>query len=336
LVIDGTRPIELSPTDICQRWFEWRLGRLEIKFTHELDLKEGRLEIVRGFLKAIDKIDEVIKIIRGSASAKEALTTLVTNRTLKFTGDQARAILEMKLRQLTGLDRDELLAEEGVLITEVAELTTLVKDKNARTEWALKLADELATRHGEKRRSALIESPAGFTKVTTPGGTQRDQTPRAAKPKFLKIDTKRGIIEQTKIVKGSMVVERTDKLIVLGENGIFKKLPSSFKGGVFDTTVPLVLAKKETDVAPKKFLVVFKLDEALKVMVLSGIDLAKTTSSGKRWLPEGAELVHFGEGSYKVEFASARKKPVVLDLSAKAGKPGGKGIKIAALTDLAN
>jgi hypothetical protein len=53
-------------------------------------------------------------------------------------------------------------------------------------------------------------------------------------------------------------------------------------------------------------------------------------------LPEGAELVHFGEGSYKVEFASARKKPVVLDISAKAGKPGGRGIKIAALTDLAN
>ena len=146
----------------------------------------------------------------------------------------------------------------------------------------------------------------------------------------------RGVIEQTKIVKGSTVVERTDKLIVLGENGLFKKLPSTFKGGVFDSFTPLVLAKKELDVISKMFLVLFKLDGALKATVLQGADLAKTTSSGKRFIPEGAELVHFGEDSYKVEFASARKKPVILDRLIKAGKPGGKGIKIAALTDLAN
>jgi len=332
LVIDGLTPVELSPVEICQRWFVWRMARLERKFSHELKIASDRLHIVDGLLKAIDKLDAIIKKIRASTNKTEALAGLM-GAPFKFTRAQSEAILEMRLRQLTGLDKAELETEKSELEAQTAKLTKLVENEGSRAKFAFDQMDELAKRHGQARRSALIESPETFSTIRKPG-EKRIATP--AKPKFLKIDTKRGVIEQTKTVKGSTIVERTDKLIVLGENGMFKKLPSSFKGGVFDAIVPLVLAKKETDVAPKKFLVVFKLDEALKVMVLSGTDLAKTTSSGKRWLPEGAELVHFGEGSYKVEFASARKKPVVLDLSAKAGKPGGKGIKVVALTDLAN
>ena len=111
LVVDGTKPVELSPSELLTRWQTWRLARLGVKFAFELDAAERRLEIVRGYLKAIDKIDTVIKIIRGSASPKEALITLVSTRTLKFTGDQARAILEMRLRALTNLDSEELKEE---------------------------------------------------------------------------------------------------------------------------------------------------------------------------------------------------------------------------------
>ena len=331
LVIDGLSPVELSPIEICQRWFSWRMARLEGKFRAEQDAKEARLEIVTGFLKAIGMIDKVIATIRSTKTPKEAVIALV-DRPFKFTADQAKAILEMKLRQLTGLDKEELEAEKTELEAQTKRLAELVGNPESRAQFAFDQMDELAKRHGQARRSQLIEAPDSFSTARGPG-EKRIASP--SKPKFLKIDSKRGVIEQVKIVKGSTVVEKTDKLIVLGEQGLFKKLPSSFKGGVFDSAVSLVLAKKESDVITKKFLTVFKLDGALKAMVLSGTDLAKTTSSGKRWLPEGAEVVHFGEGSYKVEFASSRKKPMVLNLSAKAGKPGGKGIKIASLTDLA-
>jgi DNA gyrase subunit A len=336
LVIDGTRPVELSPVDICARWFEWRLGRLEVKFRHELDLKETRLEIVRGFLKAIDKIDAVIKIIRASASPKDALTTLITTRTLKFTVDQAKAILEMKLRQLTGLDREELLAEEQTLITEVAELDNLVKDKNARTEWALKLASDLATRHGEKRRSALIEPPAGFTKVTTPGASKRDQAPRVAKPRFMLVDSKKGVVTQAKGPRGALVLDQKDKVIFFTQDGLLRKVPANFKGPVGETYTPVLLAKREAEVSLRKYLCVFKVGEALKAMVLEGESLTKVTSKGKRALPEGAEIVHLDEKPFTVTFKSKRKKPVELTLSSvKLGKPGGAGTKVANLVDLA-
>ena len=336
LVIDGTRPVELSPVDICSRWFEWRLGRLEVKFKHELDLKEARLEIVRGFLKAIDKIDAVIKIIRGSSSPKEALTTLVTTRTLKFTGDQAKAILEMKLRQLTGLDREELLAEEQELIKTVAELTTLVKSKNARETWALVEMDTLAKRHGEKRRSALIDPPAGSTKVTTSGGAKRDQAPRAAKPRFMMVDQKKGVVTQAKGPRGAMVLDPKDKVVFFTGDGFLRKVPANFKGPIADSYATVTLAKRETEVALRKYLCVFKLGEVLKAIVFEGESLCKVTSKGKSALPEGAELVHFDEKPFTVTFASKRKKPVELTLaSVKAGRPGGGGTKIANLCDLA-
>jgi len=336
LVIDGTRPVELSPVDICQRWFEWRLGRLEVKFKHELDLKEARLEIVRGFLKAIDKIDAVIKIIRASATPKDALTTLVTTRTLKFTPDQARAILEMKLRQLTGLDREELLAEEQELISTVAELENLVKSKDARKTWALAQMEELAKRHGERRRSPLVGPPAGFVKATSSTAAKRDQGPRTARPRFMVVDQRKGTVTQAKGPRGALVLDQKDKVVFLTQDGLLKKVPATFKGPIADSYTGVVLAKREAEVSLRKYLMVFKLEGQLKALTLSGEDLCKTTSKGKSALPEGAELVHFGEDGYTVEFKSKRKKPMQITLAtAKAGRPGAKGNKVASLDELA-
>jgi DNA gyrase subunit A len=335
LVIDGTRPVELSPVAICERWFEWRLGRLEIKFTHELDLTEARLELVRGFLKAIDKIDAVIKIIRSSASPKEALTELVTNRTLKFTGDQARAILEMKLRALTNLDTEELLAEQTELDARRLTLIDLVKDRDARSTWALEQMEELAKRHGECRRSTLVEFTPALAKVTTTGATKRNLTPQAPKPRFLKIDLKRGVVEKAVGPRGATILDAKDKLIVLNENGFFRKVPATFKGPIADSFVPLLLAKKEAEVALRKYLCVFKLEGVLKAVVFEGEALCKVTSAGKQALPVGAELVHFGEGEFTLNFVSTRKKPVQVSLgNTKVGKPGAKGIKLANLDEV--
>jgi hypothetical protein len=98
--------------------------------------------------------------------------------------------------------------------------------------------------------------------------------------------------------------------------------------------VPVLLGQKESKVVTNSYLVVFKLEENLKAMVVLGEDLARTTSKGKNLLAPGAEIVYFGEKPYTVHFVSGRKKPVVLTLETKQGKPGGKGIKIANLTDV--
>ena len=331
LVIDGLKPVELSPVEICQKWFNWRMERLEVQFQHERDLKETRLEVVMGFLKAIDKIDAVIKVIRAANTPKEAIIELVSNRTLKFTADQARAILDMRLRQLTNLDADELVSENAELDQRIAELKVLIEDKEARTKFCFKQMKELAVRHGEARRSQIIDPPDSYT-VTTPKGEKKVSTP--SKPKFWKVDNKLGVVEIVKGPRGALVVDKADKVVILGKNGFVKKLPATFKGGVFESAVPLVLAKREADVTDRTYLVVFGLEGQLKAMTLKGADLCRTTSTGKRWLPDGASLVHFGVGSYTVHWKSTRKKPLTLDLSAKLSRPGGKGIKVAILDDL--
>jgi DNA gyrase subunit A len=330
LVVDGTKPLELSPSELLARWTQWRMGRLGVKFQHELDAAETRLEIVRGYLKAIDKIDAVIAIIRKSASPKEALVALVSNRSLKFTADQARAILEMRLRALTNLDSDELKAEEGSLCARIEELKELVSDEKVRKSYMMREIKKIGVRYGEKRRSEIVDPPEG---LTVEKGTNRVATP--AKPRFVKIDMQKGLVTQVKGPRGAMVLEKTDKLVTLTLDGTLKKLPANYKGPLSDSYSPVALAKKENEVKERKYLAVFTLGDQLKAMMVAGEDLCKVTSKGKKVIPEEATLLYFGEGPYVVPWVSPRKKKVELfPVTTKQGKPGAKGIRVASLSEV--
>ena len=235
----------------------------------------------------------------------------------------------MRLHQLTKLDADALATEKSELVATIAKLTKLIADETVRTKYMVTEIKAIATRHGEVRRSAIIDPPET---LRVEKGTTRTVTP--SKPKFLKIDMKRGIIESAKGPRGALILEKTDKLITITSDGTLKKLPANFKGTLGESYSEVKLAKKETEVATRKYLLVFSLDGALKAMVIDGETLCKSTSKGKSILPEGATMVHFGEGTYSVRWVSTRKKPLVLDLATKPGKPGTKGTKVANLTDI--
>lgn len=335
LVIDGTKPVELSPVQIVQRWVSWRLGRLQEKFAYELGLKNNRLHIVEGLVKAIDKMDLIIKKIRAAKDKAEAKASLMA-APLKFSDRQAEAILEMRLRQLTNLDQTDLIAEKEALEARIKELEELAQENEkgvkARKAYMVTEVTELGKRHGEARRSPLVDAP---TAVATLAPAAKAKTTAAApRPRFLKIDPKKGTVEQAKGPRGALVVDSKEKVILMTEDGTFKKVPANFKGAISSGYSAVSLAKREADVSARKYLVVFTLDDQVKAAVLSGEDLCKVTSKGKRWLPEGAKLLHFGEGSYQVTWVSKRKKAVTLDLNVKAGKPGSKGVKIGNLSDV--
>jgi DNA gyrase subunit A len=326
LCLDGGKPVELSSRDLIKKWQAWRLDCLGQKFTYERDAKETRLEIILGLLKAVDKIDAVIKVIRAASSPKEALIELVGNRTLKFTADQARAILEMKLRALTNMDSDELLAEKTELENRLETLKELIANEKTRKSYMVKEIKNIGVRYGESRRSQIIDPPEA---LAIEKGSPRAAAP-LAKPRFLKIDMKRGIIEQAKGPRGAIVLERSDKLVVITEDGTLKKVASNFKGPIADNFYPVCLAKKESEVATRKYLFVFVFGDWLKAVAIEGADLCKVTSKGKNVMPLGAELKYFGEGSYTVPWVSSRKKKVELSpLTTKTGKPGAKGILVA-------
>jgi hypothetical protein len=146
---------------------------------------------------------------------------------------------------------------------------------------------------------------------------------------------KKGVVTQVKGPRGALILEKTDKLITLTLDGTLKKLPANYKGPLSDSYSEVALAKKETEVQERKYLVVFTLDNQLKAMMVAGEDLCKVTSKGKRLIPDEATLLYFGEGSYVVPWASTRKKKVELfPVSTKQGKPGSKGTKVAALGDV--
>ena len=330
LVIDGTKPVELSPNALLQKWQAWRLDRLGVKFEHECNLAAARLNIVEGLLKAIDSIDKIIKCIRSSGSKTEALAALMS-KPFQFNRAQADAILEMKLRQLTNLDASELAEEKSALTEEIENLSLLKSDSKARRKYMLDEIKKIAVRYGEKRRSALIDPPEG---ILVEKGSSRAAAP-VAKPRFMKIDMKRGVAEQAKGPRGAIILEKTDKLITVTEDGTIKKVAPNFKGTLGMGYSPVLLAKKETDVTERKYLVVFTLEDSLKAMMVAGSDLARVTSKGKQLLPEGATLKYFGEGAYTVPWNSTRKKKVELfPVSTKQGRPGAKGIKVANINEI--
>ena len=331
MVLDGVRPVELPANEIIKKWKAWRLERLRAQFEYEQDAKESRLEIVSGLLKAIDKLDAVIKVIRSAASPKEALIELVSNRALKFTAEQARAILEMKLRSLTNLDSEELTTESAELAARLEALQTLIQSESARSKYMLAEIKQISKKFGEPRRSQLIDIPEGFAKQNESG---KPRTASVPKPRYIKVDTDKGTLAKAPGPRGALVLQSSDKLITLTADGTLKRLPSNYTGTLSTTYSKVLLAKPESDVTTRKYLLVFTLNDALKAMVVAGEHLAKTTSKGKAILPEGASILHFSEKPYTVNFVSSRKKPITLDLTVKPGKPGGSGIKIANLAEV--
>jgi DNA gyrase subunit A len=332
LVMRDLKPVDISPVEVVKDWVDWRLGRLKVKFEEELTRRKERSEIVEGLIKAVDKLDLIIKRIRSSEDKAEAKASLM-KKPLSFTSKQAEAILEMRLRQLTNLDQSELTLEFEKLRDRVSELTLLVdiscSGDAARKVFMTKEVTELGKKFGQPRRSPLVDGVPEVKEVAR-GGAK----PTMSKPRFVKIDMKRGVVEQAKGPRGSMVLDPKDKLILMTQDGMLKKVPATYKGTVSNSYSTVKLAKKEAEVLERKFIVVFELDGQLKGMVLQGEDLCKTTSSGKRWLPDGSNLRYFGEGPYEISWVSPRKKPQKIDLTLKPGKPGGKGIKLANLSEV--
>lgn len=335
LVIDGANPVELSPVEIVKKWVDWRIGRLKAKFERELDLKSKRAHILVGLLKAINKLDLIIKKIRAAKDKAEAKAALMGG-TLKFTSEQADAILEMRLRQLTNLDQSELADELATLEARIKELGILVKGTKEGTEARKKFlvaeVTEIGKKYGVDRKSAVIEASPELDEVKVEGTKKTVLT--VSKPRFLKIDQNRGTVEQAKGPRGALVVDSKEKVVLMTEDGTLKKVSATYKGAISTGYSKLVLGKRETEVKERNYLIVFELGAEVRAMVIKGEDLCRSTSKGKKWLPDGGKLVYFGEGSVTIEWVSKRKKPTVLDLHVKPGKPGGRGTKIGATKDI--
>ena len=147
------RPQMLNLKDLIHYFVEHRHDVVVRRAQYDLRKAEERAHILEGLIIASDNIDEVIKIIRASKDGDEARTNLIER--FKLSEIQARAIVEMRLRQLTGLEQDKLRAE----YEEIMKLITYLKELLASKEMRMQvIKDELAEvreKYGDERRSQI-------------------------------------------------------------------------------------------------------------------------------------------------------------------------------------
>lgn len=154
------RPMTLGLKDIIACYVKHRHEVIIRRSKFELRKAQERAHILEGLLKALDIIDEIIALIRASKNVDDARTGLMTK--WDFSEIQARAIVEMRLRQLTGLERERLQAEYDELMKTIDYLTRLLADETMQMQV---MKDELADikqRYGDERRSKIEYTSADF------------------------------------------------------------------------------------------------------------------------------------------------------------------------------
>ena len=147
------RPQMLNLKDMIHYFIEHRHDVVVRRTQFELRKAEERAHILEGLIIASDNIDEVIALIRSSANTDQAKEKLIER--FKLSDIQARAIVEMRLRQLTGLEQDKLRAEYEELMKLIEHLKALLADVNLRTALIKEELIEIREKYGDARRSQI-------------------------------------------------------------------------------------------------------------------------------------------------------------------------------------
>ncbi len=147
------RPQMLNLKEMIHYFIEHRHDVVVRRTQFELRKAEERAHILEGLIIASDNIDEVIALIRSSANTDQAKEKLIER--FQLSDIQARAIVEMRLRQLTGLEQDKLRAEYEELMKLIEHLKALLADVNLRTELIKEELIEIREKYGDARRSQI-------------------------------------------------------------------------------------------------------------------------------------------------------------------------------------
>src|SRR5690606_11625800 len=148
------RPMLLNLKDLIREFVNHRHEVVIRRTQYELDQAEKRAHILEGFLIALDHLDEVIKVIRESSTPDVAREELMAR--FKLSDIQSRAILEMRLRTLTGLERDKIREEYDELMKKIERLKEVLSTESIRMDIIKKELQEVKEKYGDARRSEIV------------------------------------------------------------------------------------------------------------------------------------------------------------------------------------
>ncbi|MFZ4395177.1 MAG: DNA gyrase subunit A [Kiritimatiellia bacterium] len=154
LAIDQNRPKVMNLKELIRCYVDHRFEVITRRTRFELAKAEARKHILEGLLIALDHLDEVVRIIRESRNRDEARTRLITR--FSFSEKQTDAILEMRLYQLTGLERDKVEQEHRAVSERIAYLQGLLADSTKIFDLIKQDLAELKQKYGDARRTAIV------------------------------------------------------------------------------------------------------------------------------------------------------------------------------------
>lgn len=155
------RPMTLNLKDIIRAYVEHRLDVIVRRTNYDLREARKRAHILEGLLIALDNLDAVIELIRSSRDPEVARTGLMEN--FNLTEVQAKAILELRLQRLTGLERDKIVQEYEEIQKEITFLESILASETIQRQIIKDELLELKARYGDERRTQIVHSDEEFS-----------------------------------------------------------------------------------------------------------------------------------------------------------------------------
>lgn len=155
------RPKVMDIKELIRHYVEHRVEIIIRRTIYDLEAAEARAHILEGLKIALDNLDEVIKIIRASKNPHVANVELRKNFAL--TDIQAKAILEMRLQKLTGLERERIDGEYNGIVEKIAEYRVILSDRSEQYSIIKTELDDLLERYGDERRTQIVYSAEDFS-----------------------------------------------------------------------------------------------------------------------------------------------------------------------------
>ncbi len=156
LAIDNGQPRIFNLKELLQRFIDFRKEVVTKRTIFELARANERAHILEGLIKALENIDRVIAVIKASKNPEEAATALMAK--FGLTDIQAKAILDMRLQRLTGLEREKIISEHDELVKLIKKLKGILADPQKVLDIIVEELDDVKKRYGDERRTEIVAS----------------------------------------------------------------------------------------------------------------------------------------------------------------------------------
>lgn len=161
LALDKGLPRVMNVRQLIGSWVDHRIEVVRRRTRYELNRAQARAHILEGYLKAIDALDAVVALIRASGSRDEARMGLMAQ--FAMSEKQANAVLDLRLYQLTGLERDKVAQEHRDLLERIAHLIAVLGDEGLVRSIIRDELQEILKRHPQPRRTQIVPAEGEFS-----------------------------------------------------------------------------------------------------------------------------------------------------------------------------